>query len=452
MIKYPKGIFFYLLILVTILSYIIVGTELVVGTFAGDVTKQIKLEFQGEIHSKNIRYIEYPVKISMDVSCKIEETTPGNESLELNFSNIKSNGVSTCFSQIFALNEIGAYRFKETYTMTLSSSILNVKQEFTLEDEPEKRINNSSVSALLEFRLVDMYIDNYEYYVVYPKDTLELFGFDPLIARPGDTIRVTIKVFDYKGGDPVSIAILADWHKVSAITTPSSAQGIIQLKTGWNLISIPVAKCFYEGAYPANQPEYIEPVNIKDIGFNNLAEWFSSALNPYKSWSMVIGEDGAMDSYLDPEFHSLKYISPLEGYWVKIKEGIAGAVLSLDGLLFDTTNPIALTEGWNLVGCPINKGYYDKEPPENIPWIANWEKVDGPVAKHVFKSIENKYSMIIGEDGVYNPDLSEEFNSLHYIVPGSAHWVKISEAADLIYPSGEATGISLFGTHLQNEW
>lgn len=435
MIKHSKGISFYLLILFIVFSYIIFGTELFVGIFAEDATEKIKFEFQGTLSEEDISHLTYPVKISIDVSCKIEVITPGNEIMELNFPNIQSNGTSTCFSQIFVLDEMGEYQFKETYKMILSNSILNINQTFILESgESEKIINDNPLSTLVEFRLIDMYINNYDYNV--SPEEIEIL-IDPTVARPGDTVIAKIKIEYLKGGEPALITIFADWHKISSVIIPPATQKNIQLKTGWNLITIPVAKCFYEGCYPVNLPEYIEPVNIKSLGFNYLAEWFGSVLKPCESWSMLIGEDGAMSSYLDPELHSLKYISPLKGYWVKIKDGIVGAVLSLDGLPFHTTNPIALKEGWNLVGYPIYKGYCDEEPLEDMLWITSWEKVNGPVAKHVFKSIENKYSMIIGESGIYNPVLSEEFNSLHYILPSSAYWVKAKEAIIIIPESGQ---------------
>jgi len=78
-----------------------------------------------------------------------------------------------------------------------------------------------------------------------------------------------------------------------------------------------------------------------------------------------------------------------------------------------------------------------------MPWVARWEKVAGPVTTHVFMSIDGLYSMIIGENGAYNPALPANFNSLHYIAPGCAYWINMKESSDLVYSSA-STGTSIF--------
>jgi hypothetical protein len=150
---------------------------------------------------------------------------------------------------------------------------------------------------------------------------------------------------------------------------------------------------------------------------------------------MITGADGAMDSNLPNEFHSLKYMSPCSGYWVKINEDAGSAILNLSGSLFNPNCAITLQEGWNLVGCPIDTGYYDTSTHPDMPWVDKWAKVDAPVAKHVFSSIGNKYDMITAEYGAYNPNLPEAFSSLHYIASGFAYWIKMNQAGSLVYPS-----------------
>ena len=126
-------------------------------------------------------------------------------------------------------------------------------------------------------------------------------------------------------------------------------------------------------------------------------------------------------------------MSPLSGYWVKIKEGIGDATMSLSGSTFDLGNSMPLLEGWNLVGCPIGVGYHDMATAPDVPGVTKWIKVDPPVVDHVFDSIRSKYSMIIGQRGAYNPDLPPAFSSIRYIVPNDAFWIKMKEAAELIY-------------------
>ena len=204
------------------------------------------------------------------------------------------------------------------------------------------------------------------------------------------------------------------------------------LKEGWNLISFSVNRCYYYGSEPAGQPGCVQTINVQSLGFNSLASWFDSVIFPSDSWLMVIGAYGAMDRNLPPEFHSLKYMSAISGYWVKIAQGKGGAEICLDGDAFNPNCAIPLTTGWNLAGYPINTGYYDTPNQPNIPGV-NWVKVNPPVAAYVFKSINGKYSMIIGKNGAYNPELPPEFSSLRYIIPSQAFWIKMTTPGDLKY-------------------
>jgi predicted outer membrane repeat protein len=207
----------------------------------------------------------------------------------------------------------------------------------------------------------------------------------------------------------------------------------IVLSPGWNLISLPVGKCFYQGINPPAQPGCVELVNVNQLGRNSLKDWFSSVLNPGDAWIMISGANSTMERALPDDVNSLDFMSPIYGYWIKIKDNVESASLSMEGLPLSTGCPIPLKQGWNLVGCPLTMGYYDEEPHPNIPWINNWIKVATPIAKHVFWSIDGNYRMIISEDGLYDPDLPGDVNSLHSIYGGAAYWIKMKQDDDLIY-------------------
>jgi hypothetical protein len=205
------------------------------------------------------------------------------------------------------------------------------------------------------------------------------------------------------------------------------------LKPGWNLISLQVNKCFYEGERP-DQPNCVDCVDVvNDLKFNSFEDWFSSILTPKNSWTMVIGADTLMSRELPPEVNSLKFMSPCDGYWVKIEKDTGGAILCVQGTPFQPECQIPVEKGWNLVGCPVNKGYYDTPNHPDIPGITDWQQVPYPVAEHVFWSIYNNIIYIVGEDESYDPNLPEDVNSLHYIAGGLAYWIKMKENDSLDY-------------------
>jgi hypothetical protein len=133
--------------------------------------------------------------------------------------------------------------------------------------------------------------------------------------------------------------------------------------------------------------------------------------------------------------HNLDYVSPCSGYYVKINPGVGNVTLSLNGPLFDPTCEIPLLDGWNLVGFPLTEIYYDTSSPPSIdvPDGTTWVKVSEPLTEQVFSSISSKYSIITGLDGTYDPDLPPIANSLHYLVPGHAYWIKMDGDWDLKY-------------------
>jgi len=85
-------------------------------------------------------------------------------------------------------------------------------------------------------------------------------------APPGDYV---VQLKDSVGdniGTPITVNIVRQ---------------IISLAENWNLISFTVNQCFYEGILPAVFiPEGVEKVNISDLGFTYMADWFSSILTP----------------------------------------------------------------------------------------------------------------------------------------------------------------------------
>ena len=300
---------------------------------------------------------------------------------------------------------------------------------------------------IISYTMGDYSVD--EYVLEVPVSSGTVFGgglsFDPYVIRdPGKVIageQGNIDINNINITDPtLPYTVTEEAFVVMDIDAPSTYQFTMNLDVGYNLISFPISHCFYEGQPPANQPDCVEFVNIADLGYSTMAGWLNSVLTPNNpvgsAWRIVVGANGAMDSTIGSQFHSLKYMSPSEGYWVKITEEADGAVLVLDGPLFDTDCVIDLPEGWSLVGYPRMVGYYDTASPPAIdaPEGTTWVKVNAPVAEYVFESIDDSYRIIIGENGAYDPNIGPEFSSLHYVAPGSAFWIKMDNVAALQYP------------------
>lgn len=221
--------------------------------------------------------------------------------------------------------------------------------------------------------------------------------------------------------------------KVTALKSPV----MIKLKPGWNFFSFPVNKCFYKGKPPTDQPANVELVNIEDLGFKTMADWFNSTIISEKKldkvWEILIGPNGTIVNSVSSLANNISHISPCTGYQVKIKKDAGDVYLSIKGPIFEPKNPIKLSKGWNMIGYPIRTGYYGSGIPPTGMELDKWVKVDKPVAKHVFSSIEGKYSMIFGYNGFYCPEFPPELNSLRYIAPGYAYWINMKEPAKLIY-------------------
>lgn len=216
------------------------------------------------------------------------------------------------------------------------------------------------------------------------------------------------------------------------IYAPSAHEFIMYLEEGWNWISFPIGRCFYQGTPPSNQPACVGLVNISSLGYTTMADWFTSIVEPEDAWQAVIGEFGSMNVDIDSSYHSLKYMSPVSGYRVRIKDGIDNARLSLSGSLFDAMNcDIHLSDGWNWIGFCLPEGYYDSSLPSiEVPVGTIWLKVNAPVAEYIFEQISPRY--IIGEFGSYNADYPS-YSSLHYLAPGRAYRIKLDQEADFRY-------------------
>jgi hypothetical protein len=242
----------------------------------------------------------------------------------------------------------------------------------------------------------------------------------------------------------------------------------LYLSENWNLISWNVAACFYQdppGSPTDPLPDGTELINISDLGFDYMADWFTDLLKPCNPdfpdteipWRIVQGahpggEVAVMDSNVPSRFHTLKYMSAGYGYAIKLKEGTGGGTISLKG--FPRLKPDAvlpLSQNWNMVGYLPGIGYYDTTPqpdplpcnhPEKNKVYATpdcWIHKDPPVVDYVFGSIAGEWRIIQGalpggEVTVADSAVPSRFWTLHHTSPGDGYYIKLNNDADLTYP------------------
>ncbi len=271
---------------------------------------------------------------------------------------------------------------------------------------------------------------------------------DPGKAVVGD--QFTDKAFIYINdvlvtSPPMPLVLSSVGFAQVDINAPSCHDWLLTLKPGWTWMSYGINKCYYYGPAgpPPAQPSWVEKVDVSTLPqqFTSLAAWFNSVIDPPGAWKVVIGKKGIMDSSTDPSFHSLTYLSPLECYQIRIDENlVAGAIMNLEcGQYLDV---ISMKSGWNWISYPMMIGYYDTPTPPanvNLPNGATWasSSVPAPVADYVFANIVNKYDVVFGQKGIYDPAFPD-FSSLHYIAPGQGFKIKLKDGItdlDLVYPS-----------------
>jgi len=172
------------------------------------------------------------------------------------------------------------------------------------------------------------------------------------------------------------------------------AQQTIILHRGWNLISTRI--------------EPFEP-------------GISSALrNIFGAFTRLLTldcEQGALSFYPDlpPGLNNLTEVDARHGYWLDASQEVA---LVVAGVEMPASTPLHLCAGYNLVS------YLPGRPLSVV---------------EALRSIDGKYEAVLGfESGIgalsFYTDLPPALNSLREMKPGFGYWIKMKEAATLVYP------------------
>jgi hypothetical protein len=133
--------------------------------------------------------------------------------------------------------------------------------------------------------------------------------------------------------------------------------------------------------------------------------------------SVVLGfeEGGLTYDPAWPQFSSLQLMDHFHGYWVRTE---AATTLNITGATVADTIPLQLDRGWNLVSYL----------PDEADSIA-----------HALTSIYDDILIVLGFDtgGLTYDPAWPQFSNLNILSPGLGYWIKLSQAATLVYPNDQ---------------
>ena len=218
-----------------------------------------------------------------------------------------------------------------------------------------------------------------------------------------------------------SIEVFDHWQDITDL------QIDIELREGWNLISVPLNNLWYVG----DTPPVVDTQNGQTaVAITNINDLFSSIDGQY---DLIRGFDAegakTYDSDIPENLNSLDYLAGGYGYWIKMNQP---GTLSLIGDAPNATDGLQLHTGWNLIGhwggdvkeVALSEG--------TSTYVA--ETLIGDALATIIDSIE----LVRGfdEEGAktYDPAIPENLNTLHTLNPGQGYWIKLNQDAVLNYP------------------
>ncbi len=227
------------------------------------------------------------------------------------------------------------------------------------------------------------------------------YGFMPVYANdpysgndigflPGEMITLKVNGYNvdplggplYWGENGDRYEACFDGHSIIEVCIP--------LHMGWNLISWNV------------------DTDVDDI--ETLAASVMDNVDVILSFESV----GLTYDPLLPEFSTLRYMDHFHGAWFRMN---AADTLCVEGMYVDPSTPIALEQNWNLVSYLPN---------------------DVLSVEDALNSIWSYLVVVLGFDGVGQVyDIAHpELSTLHDMAPTFGYWIKMTQAADLVYPGG----------------
>lgn len=192
-------------------------------------------------------------------------------------------------------------------------------------------------------------------------------------------------------------------------------------------------------------PTSLAEVTVLDLPLTAGWNLVSTYVNPFVTdaavvqqpisgtYAAILGFDEGAQSYypdLPAGINTLTSLDGEHGYWIKVvgEQGIGvrsqgsatpaeAVTLRVAGTTFAEDWPLVLDEGWNLVSYL---------PQVSLPVTVALQTIDG------------LYTAVLGyAQGAlsYYPSLPSVLNTLQVMAPLHGYWIKMSEAATLIYPT-----------------
>jgi hypothetical protein len=184
---------------------------------------------------------------------------------------------------------------------------------------------------------------------------------------------------------------------VTAIAASGGSQHVLQLRAGWNLITLP--------ALPS------------DIAASSVFSQLEQSGKLVTVQSFECGSGGGALAYYPGlgSQNTLQKVLARRGYWVKVS---ADVTLSITGPAL-ANGPIPLCKGWNLIAYT---------GPDTTP--------QGTPLDTALSSIAGKYTAVLGYDGgalSWYAELPASMNTLTTLQTGHGYWIYMTEDALLRY-------------------
>jgi len=199
----------------------------------------------------------------------------------------------------------------------------------------------------------------------------------------------------------------------------------IPLRTGWNLFSFSVNKCYYLKGYKPTTVYMIDGIEYEEV--DSIAFILKSIAGKYSYlWGFDI--EGVKTYNLTP-LSDMRYMAAGYGYWIKINEDAHEDIIYAEFIgkpVSGDTKILLSSKNWNLIGYLGNKVQWTKEGSAVLfPFESTMEYIGNDIGE-AFRSIKNSLSYVMGFDGSSKSYNLTPLSNMKYVGPGYGYFIKIN--------------------------